>query len=111
MKVYTMNAPAENTPADTIQIKLHESEALARILAIRQGETIGALDLRKSRPNWWEAYHTFVSPESRGSGVAGKMFDELVSWARENQYKIIPSCSYVEKKFDEPGAPVEVLAS
>ncbi|MDD4398459.1 MAG: GNAT family N-acetyltransferase [Dysgonamonadaceae bacterium] len=45
------------------------------------------------------AYHTSVRPELEGQGIAGKLFDELVKYARENEYKIIPSCSYILAKF------------
>ena len=43
---------------------------------------------------------TIVSPELRGQGIAGKVFDEGVKYARENGYKIVPVCSYIVKKFE-----------
>ena len=43
---------------------------------------------------------TVVSPELRGQGIAGKLFDEGVKYARENGYKIVPVCSYIVKKFE-----------
>ncbi len=43
---------------------------------------------------------TIVSPELRGQGIAGKLFDEGVKYARENGYKIVPVCSYIVKKFE-----------
>ena len=43
---------------------------------------------------------TIVSPELRGQGIAGKLFDEGVKYARENRYKIVPVCSYIVKKFE-----------
>jgi predicted GNAT family acetyltransferase len=45
------------------------------------------------------AYHTGVRKEYEGQGIAGKLFDKLVSYARENGYKIIPACSYILVKF------------
>jgi hypothetical protein len=45
------------------------------------------------------AYHTGVRKEYEGQGIAGKLFDKLVSYARENSYKIIPTCSYILAKF------------
>ena len=45
------------------------------------------------------AYHTGVRKEYEGQGIAGKLFDKLVSYARENGYKIIPTCSYILVKF------------
>ena len=43
---------------------------------------------------------TVVSPELRGQGIAGKLFDAGVEYARENGYKIVPVCSYIVKKFE-----------
>ena len=43
---------------------------------------------------------TVVSPELRGQGIAGKLFEVGVKYARENNYKIVPVCSYIVKKFE-----------
>ena len=48
-------------------------------------------------PNIVVADHTFVDPSLRGQGVAGKLLDALV---KQNK-KIIATCSYVVKKFQE----------
>ena len=45
------------------------------------------------------AFHTGVRKELEGQGIAAKLFDKLVEYARENNYKIIPSCSYILVKF------------
>jgi predicted GNAT family acetyltransferase len=45
------------------------------------------------------AYHTGVRPELEGQGIAGRLFDEMVKYAREQNYKVIPSCSYILAKF------------
>ena len=39
--------------------------------------------------------HTGVNPELRGQGLAEKLVLEAVDYARKNQLKIIPFCSYV----------------
>lgn len=43
---------------------------------------------------------TVVSPELRGQGIVGKLFEAGVKYARENNYKIVPVCSYIVKKFE-----------
>ena len=43
---------------------------------------------------------TVVSPELRGQGIAGKLFEAGVEYARKNGYKIVPICSYIVKKFE-----------
>src|SRR5699024_12768280 len=44
------------------------------------------------------ADHTFVDEKLRGEGVAGKLFNELIAFARKEQLQIIPDCSYVKKE-------------
>lgn len=46
------------------------------------------------------ADHTYVSEELRGQGIAGKLFNVLVDFAREENVKIVPVCSYVQKKME-----------
>lgn len=46
------------------------------------------------------ADHTYVSPAARGQGIAKQLLDALAAYARENQVKIVPQCSYVQSMFD-----------
>jgi len=39
--------------------------------------------------------HTYVPGELRGKGIAGKIVKAALTYAEENNLKIIPSCSYV----------------
>jgi len=45
------------------------------------------------------ADHTLVPPEIGGKGVAGELVKALVADAREQGFKIVPQCSYVEVAF------------
>lgn len=42
--------------------------------------------------------HTFVSPELRGQSIAGKLLGKVVEMAREENLKVVPTCSYAVKK-------------
>lgn len=61
----------------------------------------GHLDWEPKGENVRVATHTIVPPEIGGQGVAGQLVDALIADAREHGFKIVPQCSYVEKKFDE----------
>ena len=41
-------------------------------------------------------YKTYVPNELRGKSIAGKIVEAALNYARENNLKIIPSCSYVD---------------
>ena len=63
------------------------------------GDELAKLTYRKEGEKlYFES--TVVSPELRGQGIAGKLFDAGVEYARENEYKIVPVCSYIVKKFE-----------
>ncbi|MBL7575872.1 hypothetical protein SAMN00017477_1905 [Peptoniphilus asaccharolyticus DSM 20463] len=45
-----------------------------------------------------DAEHTIVKPEFGGQGLAGELVKKLIEDARAENKKIIPTCSYVNKK-------------
>lgn len=47
-----------------------------------------------------EVNHTFVDPSQRGKGLAEKLVLEIIKKARNENIKIIPTCSYVVKYFE-----------
>ncbi|WP_313383537.1 GNAT family N-acetyltransferase [Chishuiella sp.] len=44
-------------------------------------------------------YHTEVDDEYAGNGFAKLLLNELVTYARENDLKIVPLCPYVYAQF------------
>lgn len=44
-------------------------------------------------------YHTEVNQEYEGKGFAKILLERLVSYARENNLKIVPLCPYVHAQF------------
>ncbi len=55
----------------------------------------------KADNNTLDFTHTYVPVELRGHGIAGKIVKEGLEFAKENNYKIIPTCSYVETYYAE----------
>ena len=45
--------------------------------------------------------HTEVNPDFKGQSVGKKMLLEAVKYARENNFKIIPNCSFAKSIFDK----------
>lgn len=57
------------------------------------------------------ADHTLVPPEIGGQGVAAALVDALVRDAREDGFKIVPQCSYVEAQFRRHPEWADLLAA
>ncbi|OOM78157.1 hypothetical protein CLPUN_20160 [Clostridium puniceum] len=53
--------------------------------------------------------HTFVSNELRGQNVGKKLIKRVVDFAREENKKVIPQCSFAEKEFIENKEYEDVL--
>ena len=74
------------------------------------GETIAHITYQHENDATLIANSTFVDPSLRGQGIAQKLLDKLVGYARENNLKIRPLCSYVVKAFDQSDAYDDVAA-
>lgn len=63
-------------------------------------EILAQLDYRRIN-NILITDHTEVSESLKGQGIAGKLFDKVVEYAREKKYKINPVCSYIARKMEK----------
>lgn len=68
------------------------------------------LTYEKKDANTIIADHTFVDGKLRGEGMAGKLFQALITYAREEKLKIIPECAYVKTKMERTAEYDDVLA-
>jgi predicted GNAT family acetyltransferase len=64
----------------------------------KEGKQVAELDF-EVKDNILDALHTGVRPELEGQGIASRLFDEMVKYARENGYKVKPTCPYIDVKF------------
>lgn len=66
-----------------------EGKVIAEVTFPAEGESSVCLD------------HTFVDNSLRGQGVAGKLIEEVVTFAQKNGKKIRPQCSYAVDWFNK----------
>lgn len=50
-----------------------------------------------------DCYRTFVPQSLRGQGIAAELTKAALSYAEENNLKVIPTCSYVERYMQRKG--------
>lgn len=75
-----------------------DGRRIAELTYFHQGESVIVIN------------HTFVDESLRGHGIARKLLDAAVAWARANQVRIIPECSYARVVFARDASIREVLA-
>jgi len=50
----------------------------------------------KKRGNKIDLHHTYTHPALRGKGLAAQVVRAALEFAKENNLKVIPTCSYVQ---------------
>ncbi len=55
--------------------------------------------------------HTGVEPAFKGQGLGQKLLGALVSWARENQIKVIPLCPFAKAQIAKTPEFQDILAT
>ena len=61
------------------------------------------------QPNIIIIDHTFVDPTLRGQGIALRLVDTMVEFARKNKKMIIPVCSYAVKVLNQDPKYADIL--
>ena len=65
---------------------------------------VGCLNWEEDTDGDLRLTHTFVDPSMRGQNIAKRLLEKTVEYARENQKRVVPICSYVQEHLDEiPG--------
>ena len=81
------------------EITHYGNEAQGEYRAVVPGsDKVGRLTWR-ARGDARIAEHTLVPPEIGGRGVAAALVKALVADAKEQGFRIVPQCSYVEAQF------------
>ncbi|WP_405099732.1 GNAT family N-acetyltransferase [Oceanobacillus sp. FSL H7-0719] len=70
---------------------------LAEITYIQSGKSLIVID------------HTYVSDDLRSQGIAGKLLEQVVLYAREHNKKIRPLCVFAKKRMEDTPEYHDVL--
>ena len=82
---------------DDVQIKLDEKGNGAFYIVedeVLMGEMVFGI-----KEKILTVYHTEVAEKAEGKGVAKQLLTEMVTYARDNNLKVIPLCPYVHLQF------------
>lgn len=80
-------------------IELNLDEELYGAFVIEEGNhQLAEMEFAISGDNL-VVYHTEIEEAYNGRGFGGKLFSQMVSYARKNNYKVIAICPYVNTQF------------
>ncbi|XKM13398.1 GNAT family N-acetyltransferase [Orbaceae bacterium ac157xtp] len=78
-----------------------EGENRFYVPAADGGEDIAEMTFNRIGDDCASIDHTYVNVNYRGQGIADRLFDLVVTKLKQEGRKIIPSCSYVQRKFEQ----------
>jgi len=84
---------------ETIKLELDHKKHGAFNLYVDQ-KKLGEMTV-SIKPDLLIAYHIGVEREAEGKGYAKKLFDEMISYVRANNLKVLPLCPYVQAQFSK----------
>jgi predicted GNAT family acetyltransferase len=84
-----------------IQIEHREESSRGAFVIERDGARIAEMTYSRVGPDQVIIDHTFVHEKLRGHGVARKLLDQAVAWARESGTKVRATCTYAKGQFEQ----------
>jgi predicted GNAT family acetyltransferase len=93
-----------------IHIERHESDHRgAFYVPGADGKRVAEMTYVRHDPQHVTIDHTAVDDSLRGHGVARKLLDAAVAWARESGTRFTVTCSYARSQFDKDMSLRDVL--
>ena len=74
------------------------------------GKTAGKIVYSQSGKDKIIIEHTEVDPSYQGQGIGKQLVEKSAEYARENNLKIVPECSYAKKIMERSSDYDDVLA-
>jgi predicted GNAT family acetyltransferase len=104
-----MNEQTSGGPPD-LSIEHRHAARDGAFVVERGGERLAELTYVMSGEREATLEHTRVSEALRGQGVARKLVDAAVAWARQSGTRLVPVCTYAKKVLEHDEAFHDVLA-
>lgn len=87
-----------------------KTEKGGQLEATENGKSAGEIVYSSKEDNQIIIEHTEVDPGFQGQGVGKKLVGKVAEYARENNLKIVPECSYARKVMERTPEFEDVLA-
>lgn len=91
-------------------IKHENNETKGAFYAYEDDNKVGEMTYSEAKPNKIIIDHTAVDESQKGQGIGKLLLEKAVTFARENDLKIIPLCPFAKAMFDKDVDIRDVLA-
>ncbi len=92
-----------------MKIQKSETETKGKFYVENDGREVALMTYAKAGADVIIIDHTEVDASLKGKGVGKDLVAEGVKFARENNLKIIPACSFAKAEFDKHDDYADVL--
>ena len=93
-----------------MQVQHEEIKKKGAFFVEENGKRMAQMQYFHSKPGEITIYHTETDPKLAGKKVGRELVDAGVKFARENDIKIVPTCSYTKSVIDNTPEFQDVLA-
>jgi len=80
-----------------VQLKVND-KGRGEFFIAKDGEEVAEMEIQINKDNL-TVYHTEVAKEEEGKGLAKKLLDHMVDYARTHKLRVVPLCPYVYAQF------------
>lgn len=93
-----------------MNIQHNSSESKGKFEAMDSGKSVGKMTYSRSGKDKIVIEHTEVDPSHQGKGVGKQLVEKSAEYARENNLKIVPECSFAKNVMEKTSDYDDVLA-
>lgn len=98
------------TEQKAIQIDHEEEAGRGAFFIDREGMRLAEMTYSRSAPDLVIIDHTEVHQQLQGLGIARKLLDTAVAWARSTKTRVLATCPYASAQFQKDPSIRDVLA-
>ncbi len=92
---------APGTAPDQLEIQHEDRSDGGAFFVEVNGERLGVQTYRRLDASRVVINHTVVDPKLQGRGVARKLLEQAVAWARATGTRISATCTYAKAQFEK----------
>lgn len=93
----------------TIEIQHEEADGRGAFFVAREDIRLAEMTYARVTPKLVIIDHTVVDERLRGLGVARRLLDTAVAWARQTQTRVAATCPYARAQFEKDASIRDVF--